>query len=71
MAVGNFDSPNDPAIALLHREYAPKYKPHPESQQDVLMPESLVVPNANGPGGVPNVWVFDVSPQVIKVPGRN
>lgn len=68
VTVGSFDSPNDPAIGVLYRNYAPKYKPHPETGQETLMPESLVVPHPSDPQGIPNVWVFDLSPQVVSVP---
>lgn len=68
VTVGGFDNPNDPAIRVLAQNYAPRYKQHPETGQETLMPESLVVPHPTDPQGIPNVWVFDLSPQVIAVP---
>lgn len=69
VTVGELSSPNDPAVAVMLREYGPKMKPHPEFKQDVMMPESFIIPNPADPKGMPNaVWVFDLSPQVIKNP---
>lgn len=67
VTVGGFASPSDQGIIAVQREYGPKYKPHPQSKQDVLQPETLIVNNPNS-GGIPLVWVYDVTPQIIPVP---
>jgi len=69
VTVGAFKSPQDPAIAVMQREYGPKYKEHPETKQTGLLPETLVVKNPADPQGLPlGCWVYDLNPQVIPVP---
>lgn len=69
VTVGGFQSAQDPAIAVMLREYGPKYKEHPETKQTSLLPETLVIPNPADPQGLPlGCWVYDLTPQVIPVP---
>lgn len=75
VTVGGFDSPHDPGIAAVQREYAPKYKTVEEGSgkdkrtREVLSPEWVAIPNKSDPKNLPpHIWVFDLTPQTIEVP---
>lgn len=68
VTVGNFQSQNDPSIAMFSRQYGPSYRPHPQTKQEVLQPYVLMAKNPADPDGPPLSWPFDMNLKVIPVP---
>jgi hypothetical protein len=70
VTVGSFDTPGDPRIPQAQQTYGAKYRPHPQTQQDVLIAEVMTQPDPRNPAGAPlKTWIFDPSPRLMEVPG--
>lgn len=70
VTVGGFDSPQDPMISQIIKEFGPKYLPDPNNEkQESLQPQSLVERNPANPA-MPLVWLFDYQPKVVPVPRK-
>ncbi|MBI1348298.1 hypothetical protein GC163_18645 [bacterium] len=68
VTIGSFASKNDSNIVRLAREYGPSYRPHPQTQQEVLQPYVVMAKNPADPNAPPLSWPFDLNLQVIPVP---
>lgn len=67
VTVGSFDSPGDPRIAVLAREF--KAKPRNHNGRVVEVAEILSIPKVVKPGRQPDkLWYFDTMPKLIEVP---
>ncbi len=71
VTIGSFDSPDDPQIAILKREFAAKFQPDPRTGEDRLTPVLFSIPkNPEGKMLPDKLWFFDQNPKVVAVPGR-
>ncbi|MBR9801724.1 MAG: hypothetical protein ACE37I_08575 [Rubinisphaera brasiliensis] len=67
VTVGAFDSPTDPRIAEIQRTFGAQVKVDPNTGQQQVLGEVIVLPEENGQ------WMctFDPRPEVIEVPFRD
>ena len=69
VTVGSFDSPSDPRIAMLIRQFAAKQTTDRKTGANALAGEFFTIPRRPKPGMKPDaVWLFDPKPTVMKVP---
>lgn len=69
VAVGSFQSPNDPEIVELAKRFSPKPKVH--EGRDVTYAETVAIPRYVPEGSQPErLWVLDMKPTLTKIPGR-
>lgn len=71
VTVGAFNSPDDPLIAQIRKQFSPKLKPDPndpKGKQESLQPETLIIPGEKVTDLPKAVWVFDLQPHVIQIP---
>ena len=63
VTIGGFNDPNDPRIAKVLEQWGPKMKPDPKTRQEVLTPEIIQIDGNN-----PQLFVMDITPELMKVP---
>jgi hypothetical protein len=69
VTVGAFDTPSDPLVTQIRRDYWPQHQPDPLNPRETkLQPKTLIVPRSDNPNDIPLVWAFDMEPRVIPVP---
>lgn len=67
VAIGSFDRPNDPRIAMLAKQFHAKTRMH--EGKEVMTAESFTIPRNVRPGQQPEkFWIFDVTPKLVEVP---
>jgi hypothetical protein len=71
VTVGSFDTPDDPLVTQIRREYWPQQQPDPANErEEMLQPKTLMIATGDKRNSMPLVWVFDWEPKVIPVPKR-
>ena len=68
VTVGSFNSPNDPRIAELKKNFGAKVRKNPRTGRDVLIAEVVTLPDPKTKGASLQSWIFDPYPRVMKVP---
>lgn len=69
VTVGSFDRPDDPRIKKIQETFRAKLREHKQTRRQVLTAEQLTIPAKLAPGQTPSrMWIFDPSPQLIRVP---
>lgn len=68
VTVGSFDRPDDPRLEELRKAFSGKERTH--EGREVLTAEVFSIPKNLKPGQQPEkLWMFDVDPRPIEVPG--
>jgi len=66
VTIGSFNSPNEPQIIQLAKEYSPQFREDPEHPtQQKLLPYTKVI-KTGGRTDFPMAWVFDVQPRLVR-----
>jgi hypothetical protein len=68
VTIGSFNSPNDPRIAELKKNFGAKVRRNPRTGRDVLIAEVATLPDPKNKGASLQSWIFDPNPRVMKVP---
>lgn len=69
VTIGSFDSPTDPRIAMLTKQFKAKTRLHPKTGREVLTAEIFAVPRRPPRNQLPDyTWIFDPNPELIEVP---
>lgn len=69
VAVGSFESTNDPEINELAERFNARNEVH--EGQDVTVAETMAIPRYVPEGSQPEkMWILDVKPTLVKIPGR-
>ena len=69
VTIGSFNSPNDPQIAMLQKQFGAKSKPLGPAGKNVLLGEYFTIPRKPKPGSFPEKkWLFDPQPTLMEVP---
>ena len=72
VTIGSFDSKDDPRIRTLMTQFGVKTSRHPQTGDDMDVPEVFTVPRHPKPGRLPDQsWLFDPTPRLIQVPKVN
>ena len=71
VAVGSFDSKDDPRVAELRKAFGAKMKRNPRTGLDEMTPELMSIPKNPTGGNLPDkLWFFESKPVLIPVPGK-
>lgn len=68
VAVGSFDSADDPRIAAYAKIFGSKMKAHPETGVEAMTAEYFVIPGKTPQSPPAASWVFDPKPTLIQNP---
>ena len=69
VAVGSFQSPNDPRIIELAKRFNARNEVH--EGRDVIVAETIAIPRRVPKGSQPEkLWILDIKPTLTKIPGR-
>ena len=68
VTVGSFQSKDDPRIAQMRSVFEAKYRRNEQTGEDVLVAESLQLPNTRRGEAPLKTWVLDPAPTVMEVP---
>ncbi|MFO0917460.1 MAG: hypothetical protein U0872_03995 [Planctomycetaceae bacterium] len=68
VTVGGFDSPQDPRVMELVKNFGAKVKKDPATGQSVIVGEVLTPESGNRKTVTSQMWVFDPQPKLIEVP---
>lgn len=68
VTVGSFDSPDDPRIAEIIKNFGAKSVRDPTTGQQVVVAEVLMPTQTRRRGNASQMWVFDPQPRLIEVP---
>ncbi|WP_339730847.1 hypothetical protein [uncultured Gimesia sp.] len=68
VAVGSFDSTDDPRLAEYAKLFGAKLKPHPESGVETMTAEYFVIPGKTRQSPPAASWVFDPKPTLMQTP---
>lgn len=69
VCVGSFNSPNDPEIVKLARQFSAKQDVH--QGREVTVGATVSIPRHVPKGRIPDkFWILDVKPTLTRVPGR-
>lgn len=69
VAIGSFESREDPRIRPLIAQFSGKPSRNPRTGAEVLVGETFAIPKVTRRGQLPqDSWVFDGTPQILEVP---
>ena len=68
VTVGAFRTKDDPQIAQIRSVFEAKYRRNDQTGEDVLVAESLQLPNPQRGEAPLKTWILDPSPTVMEVP---
>jgi hypothetical protein len=69
VAIGSFESRDDPRIRPLIAQFSGKPSRDPRTGAEVLVGETFAIPKVTRRGQLPqDSWVFDGTPQILEVP---
>ena len=72
VTIGSFDSKDDPRIRKLISQFGVKTSRHPQTGNDMDVPEVFTIPRQPKPGRNPDQsWLFDPTPRLMQVPKVN
>ena len=71
VAIGSFNSKDDPRIAQLKKNFGAKEKINPKTRRPQMTPELMSIPKNPVGGSLPDkLWFFESEPVLIPVPGK-